>query len=286
MFYHHVVDYLEKSLFKSQDKDLDEYKIKLLDRFRGAQRFYLGNVESVRKVCGITKSSKYTGRYEDMKPPFPITYLDFTAPTMRSHVPGIYQWNKGALLMVEEDDQYFVACFFYVPEIKSWWHDNMMIVADLPTNNDGIFDHNGRQLRLDKEERVFKENATHTMALFCLHRLLRCKNIKPVDVLPPAKVNKKRKKKRKSPMLSYKVLMVDSVGSSRVKYGLGLSDGLMALSMTMGHFKNYTKEKPLFGKYHGEFWWQPTIKGNAKNGVIKKRYNVTKLVQRRIDEDN
>jgi len=46
------------------------------------------------------------------------------------------------------------------------------------------------------------------------------------------------------------------------------------IHLCRGHFKEYTKEKPLFGKYTGTYWWQPTMRGNKKKGVIHKDYEV------------
>ena len=41
-----------------------------------------------------------------------------------------------------------------------------------------------------------------------------------------------------------------------------------------GHFKRYTTEKPLFGKYTGDFWWQQHARGSIKAGIVTKDYNV------------
>lgn len=44
-----------------------------------------------------------------------------------------------------------------------------------------------------------------------------------------------------------------------------------------GHFKQYTTEKPLFGKYTGDFWWQSHARGSIKVGIVTKDYNVNPL---------
>lgn len=41
-----------------------------------------------------------------------------------------------------------------------------------------------------------------------------------------------------------------------------------------GHFKIYTAEKPLFGKYVGTFWWDAHARGSIKKGIVTKDYNV------------
>jgi hypothetical protein len=41
-----------------------------------------------------------------------------------------------------------------------------------------------------------------------------------------------------------------------------------------GHFKTYTEEKPLFGKYVGDFWWDAHARGSIKKGLVTKDYKI------------
>ena len=41
-----------------------------------------------------------------------------------------------------------------------------------------------------------------------------------------------------------------------------------------GHFKVYTTEKPLFGKYVGTFWWDAHARGSIKKGIVTKDYDI------------
>ena len=40
-----------------------------------------------------------------------------------------------------------------------------------------------------------------------------------------------------------------------------------------GHFKRYTEDKPLFGRYTGLYWWQPHIRGADRSGAVIKDYD-------------
>jgi hypothetical protein len=40
------------------------------------------------------------------------------------------------------------------------------------------------------------------------------------------------------------------------------------------HFKTYTEEKPLFGKYVGDFWWDAHARGSIKKGLVTKDYKI------------
>ena len=44
--------------------------------------------------------------------------------------------------------------------------------------------------------------------------------------------------------------------------------------MVRGHFKLFTPERPLFGKYAGPIWWCPAIHGKGKKRKIDKQYSV------------
>lgn len=46
-----------------------------------------------------------------------------------------------------------------------------------------------------------------------------------------------------------------------------------ALHLCRGHFKDY-REKGLFGKAKGVYWWDHTVRGSANSGVVVKDYEV------------
>lgn len=84
-----------------------------------------------------------------------------------------------------------------------------------------------------------------------------------------------QKGKRRSGGYKYYVLTIDKVGRSiRSRLLGGSRERLTRLHLRRGHFKHFTKEKPMFGnpKLVGDFWWKPAVLGDAKNGVIDKDY--------------
>lgn len=48
----------------------------------------------------------------------------------------------------------------------------------------------------------------------------------------------------------------------------------MALHICRGHIKHYGPEKPLFGRFVGNVWCPPHMKGRAENGIIDKTYHI------------
>lgn len=47
-----------------------------------------------------------------------------------------------------------------------------------------------------------------------------------------------------------------------------------ALHICRGHFKTYTEERPLFGRYAGTFFFRDHARGAKESGEVKKDYDV------------
>jgi len=103
---------------------------------------------------------------------------------------------------------------------------------------------------------------------------LSCKNIRPVKVLPCQKINKKRKMTGKEPLYAYHTLDVILPGRRCIAEPGGPTGRTVRLHLCRGHFKEYTPERPLFGKHTGRYWWQPIARGDKRAGVVMKNYNV------------
>jgi hypothetical protein len=117
------------------------------------------------------------------------------------------------------------------------------------------------------------ENGDEYKALSILLKLLDSKNISTVNNLPPEKLNKKRIKSGKQPLFTYKTLIIKPTGKMQeAQAAQGLWDN--RIHLCRGHFKEYTKERPLFGRITGRFWWQPSVRGNKEKGVVMKDYVV------------
>jgi hypothetical protein len=103
-----------------------------------------------------------------------------------------------------------------------------------------------------------------------------CENVYREKIEPSEKLNKKRIRNGKLPSYSYHVLNVKTFGQYR-DYVLGKTetpDFHNRLHFCHGHFKRFSPEHPLFGKYIGLFWWQPFIRGKNTEGFIDKDYAI------------
>ena len=108
------------------------------------------------------------------------------------------------------------------------------------------------------------------ICIFC--SLLSCKNIETADNPPPERLNKKRIKSGKQPLFTYKTLVIKPTGKQQQSTPRHLWEN--RIHLCRGHFKTYTEDAPLFGRFTGRYWWQPSVRGRNKDGVVMKDYKV------------
>jgi hypothetical protein len=108
--------------------------------------------------------------------------------------------------------------------------------------------------------------------------LMHCKNVKLEDVAVPPKVQAKREKQG-APKITFKTLVVEplrqQIRRETAKDPTGEQNHIKrALHIARGHFKDYRDGPGLFGKYHGLFWWDMQVRGNADAGIVAKDYKI------------
>lgn len=105
-------------------------------------------------------------------------------------------------------------------------------------------------------------------------KLLNCKNIRIETIKASEKLNKKRRKNGKAEIFDYKVLSVFKPGNKQ-DYRQGSTPlSHNRVHLCRGHFKEFTTEHPLLGKHTGLFWWQPHVRGQNRDGIVIKEYDV------------
>lgn len=110
--------------------------------------------------------------------------------------------------------------------------------------------------------------------LFALS-LLHCKNVATTDNAPNSWQQMKHARRGgKAPLVTYKTLDVGPMRQLLRNEGQSETNGLKkALHICRGHFANYD-EKPLFGKYTGQFWVPAHVRGSLSEGTVMKDYRV------------
>jgi hypothetical protein len=94
---------------------------------------------------------------------------------------------------------------------------------------------------------------------------LACVNVIPVETLAPAKLNKKRVKRGKKPILSHWTLVIKNKNSTVGAVGDG-THASPRLHLRRGHIREFSP-----GKYT---WVQPCVVGTNKDGIITKDYKL------------
>ena len=97
-------------------------------------------------------------------------------------------------------------------------------------------------------------------AVAALFALLNCKNLVRDRTAPDAKLQRSRKRSGKLPLYAYSSLKMMPLGRSGAN---GDAGSARAIHWVRGHFKEYSPERPLFGKIAGLFWWEPHLAGTA-----------------------
>lgn len=112
-----------------------------------------------------------------------------------------------------------------------------------------------------------------TLSLFV--KLLNCKNISSSKVEPDAKLKKRALKRGKQDVYSYHILELTPFNKNSNSGEEGGSSGIKKrVHLCRGHFREYTEEKPLFGKYSGLFWVESHVRGRENVGFVDKDYHI------------
>ena len=131
------------------------------------------------------------------------------------------------------------------------------------------------------EERAQAEIETYAalqmMAFKCL-MFLHTKNVQILRQVQPTKIQQKREKKAKLPLVDTRIVTVrgihEKVERERI---ISSTDTSVPFHIVRGHFADY-REKGLFGKYPGIYWIPQHSRGSLEHGTIKKRYTTPQHV--------
>ena len=148
-------------------------------------------------------------------------------------------------------------------------------IGKIIPHHSGINESNVNAYLQSQEVWTITRNESLSLEYFLM--LLNCKNVHPTEVKPSEKVNKKRVKNGKLPMYTYHVLEVSSISDGKKTAGdsdKNIVGETNRLHICRGHFKQYSEQKPLFGKYEGLYWWQPSLRGSVQKGVVDKDYSI------------
>ena len=116
------------------------------------------------------------------------------------------------------------------------------------------------------------------MAFKCL-MFLHTKNVQVIRQVQPIKVQQKREKANKLPLVDVRIVTVRPVLEKFEREVSQTADtqSTTPFHIVRGHFADY-REKGLFGKYPGIYWIPQHSRGSLEHGTIKKRYTTPQHV--------
>lgn len=108
--------------------------------------------------------------------------------------------------------------------------------------------------------------------------LLHCRNVALVENAGRFGSRQERRaaeRKGTPPPEKYYTLEIGAMSRTLATEGGIATNGLKrALHICRGHFAHYSDERPLFGKYAGQFWIPAHVRGSAESGAVVKDYAV------------
>lgn len=126
----------------------------------------------------------------------------------------------------------------------------------------------------DSNDNKFNNSIVVTMLpIFFTNTLLNCKNVKTETNDFQLRRDVSHYKKIGKPYFEKYYTLKVKLPKQNNTQDKGENGGWSnAFHICRGHFKTYTQDAPLFGKFTGTYWWESTIRGSADVGVIEKDY--------------
>lgn len=269
MYAHKVIDDMEQIFVPELKKIKTDFLEVLIDNIKDSQNFNLPEFDSVDKSKVYDTILRY--RMDGFQMPYEKCWFDFNCCHNNKELV-----RAGVSAMKLDNGNISYSVFTWGHEVKKWTPSLVSTVINPDTCK---YSHIGNFDRVAKDVEYVKENGEQNSniilhVLQCLE-ILNCKNINTETIKPNSKINNKRVKKGRQKLFEYKTIVLKPTSKKQKQQEQkGLWDNRVHLCR--GHFKEYTEDKPLFGRVTGRFWWQPMARGNSKNGIIKKDYILKK----------
>jgi hypothetical protein len=261
-----LANIVDSSFLKNKDKDYDERKEYVLDKVKtSAVHFSFGDYDQFLEICGTASHDKNLAKF--LKLPYECCFFMSNQKKECAHIGLLVENSPDPEGGIDVYALYYslqARQTLFLPLMLHVLHDKWGIapmIKDYKENTDS--------------EAMIKLLGSNSKDLVCAATyLLNTKNLVLVDNNPPPKLQKKRNRKGKLPLHSYKTLEIKLPGSAKKATNGSGQGNLNRIHLCRGHFKEYTEENPLFGKYTGLYWWQPHARGSKEKGIINKDYNV------------
>ena len=290
MWKNEIIDYLRgNSPFFPKEEKHKAFFNQISYWVEYAQTFFFGDFEKIENIYKTNEGRVFNAHFDN---PYEYTLFEWTEKNNEYIKPHRKTEPKKAVLLVgnrSKGSQYMIG-FTYAKiiavkcntaeEIWTWCISPIIPIIEEGNENISWYTWgDSAPLENDEIESKIHDEVNIDLATSRLYLdVLNCQNIVTKDVIPPEKLNRKRIRNGKLPLYTYKILEVvkgkpksKNAGSVPWDYQ---SPASVRFHLCRGHFKTFTPDKPLFGKYSGTFWWNPQSRGNKELGEIEKDYDV------------
>lgn len=181
----------------------------------------------------------------------------------------------------------------YTMAYSCFFHNHRVSKVFIPRSSEEA-NKNLASLLRDNEEDFIKVFQTAYWVLYDFLFYLKTPVLKQTKIDLPSKRRLRKEeteeengelKKKETEFISYTKVSIKKEYAQSFKYENSgseeTSDSSKRFHWCRGHFKYYTKERPLFGRVSGPVWTPSHTRGDAKKGVVFKDY----IVKNNLTED-
>jgi len=279
-------------------------KDQIIPQLKISQKFHLDDiVDAINIRKEMEKKKRYLFMGEDLRLPFSNCWFDYPYPTKKSDLNPSYgrisSSSKRGILALElfpnlmtiyfcfyldafktwalRDQAYLVAINSTISDhieeiIQYWKKPQQVLIKEMETLRQVLTTQQGQIMPMpliniakDVVARMAEEDQGDFSILNIILLLLNCKNIETENNHPPLILNKSRRKKGKQELFTYKTLKLRLPKSLEGKSDLNIIGNHNRIHFCMGHFKH---------RKTGVFWWQPHVRGQNKDGIVVKDYEI------------
>jgi hypothetical protein len=272
MYAHQVIEDLKNLSYSNVSKEMEDQRIIAINTIKESLKFHLDDVYEIIEMFKNYEKKLLFENKKYIKFPYYKVWIDFSTGNDK-------QCGKVGILVSEVEEKiHEVQIFEYISPLKRWGLSPLIIRIHIDKEElEWMFLITEGLKEKEKEEtlKFFLEDARINLTIlefFLL--LLNCKNITTKNHAPPVNQNKARRRKKVQELFTYKTLQI-KIPSEYQRHFKNLPTGEhLRIHLCRGHPKEYTAEAPLFGKYVGLWWWQPQLRGQNKEGIVLKDYEV------------
>lgn len=293
---HTVLHKVLEDLIPSNRFLMDDTYVKSLETSRNqlteAVPFLLGNASNLLKQFKITYPVPIFEEEWgiDVKMPFKSCWFEFEINSTRIEPGQIPTSRRGVSAYSIDKDSFVLRSICYFEKYKAWLASpiTFFVSPGIPLHQTKIGEYlfnrysdvnpvaftrstlplpvaTTKTFTLEQFDKIIKEDIEDFFIVNLALMLINSRNTVIIKEDAPAKLNKARIKKNRIPIPSHRIIKV-KIPKTVVVNGKKQTSlekySLEEIKLRRGHFKTYTEEAPLFGKYVGRFWWNPINKEN------------------------